>query len=328
MKSSSKRNISVLIGVALLVLVFTLGSVAAVSAEQEYIDPRIQPSDVVKGDNVTFTMQMCTPIDIVDGEFEDPDHFKDIMDSMLQFAALDDERNSYIGIDVRDISIEIPDNKVENLEVDDIYAIMGGETDENISAELVKTQFDQITLFVDTENPEYGAFEVSFITDPYQEIDEENEEARLCCVEMKWITGEETVSGDYSIRASATPLGCESKVFTVADGQLSIDGPEEVVIGEEAEYEITDQHGEPVENATVTTENQEVTTDEDGVAVITFEDTGTFNVQAEKTNELIYLSDDMYTQVTSELPGFTLIIALIALIGAVGAYALINKKKQ
>ncbi|WGI17338.1 hypothetical protein [Methanonatronarchaeum sp. AMET-Sl] len=328
MKTLFKRRLKLVLGLVLLVSLFSLASVSAVSAEEEFIDPRIQPEDIVKGDNVSFTSQVCTPIEIVEGDFNDPEHFENTIDQIDQFAVLswNEEQLTYFGIDMRNATVEIPENGLENLEINDIYLITEGETNETVEAELVEAEYNQITLYVDSEDERYGSFEVNFVPDPYRGfVDAENQSANLCCIEMKWNTGEEAVSGDYHFRLSSI-IGCSSNAFTVADGQLDISGPEEVVVGEEAEYSVVDQEGEPVENVTIEADGYEATTNEDGEAVIVFEETGVFKVEADKTNELIYLSDDMYTQVTSEVPGFTFVIAIIAILGAVGAFALLNKK--
>lgn len=330
MESSFKNGVKLVFILAVLISVFSLAAVASVSAEEEWIDPRIQPSDVVKGDNVSFTTQVCTPIEIVDGDFEDPEQFEETLDQIIQFAALtskDGELVSYIGIDMRNVSVEIPDNGLENLEINNIYAIMDGEVNETVEAELTKAEYNQITLMVDTEDERYGAFEVSFIPDPYGDVDPDTQNATLCCIEMNWMTGEEIETGEFFFRLSSI-VACDSNSFIAADGQLVIDGPEEVGVGEEAVYTVVDQDGEPVENATVKSGDYEATTDENGEATLIFEETSTFNVEAEKDNEVIYLGDDMYTEVTAEVPGFTFIAGLIALLGALGAILLIKRKRD
>ncbi|WGI16883.1 CARDB domain-containing protein [Methanonatronarchaeum sp. AMET-Sl] len=106
------------------------------------------------------------------------------------------------------------------------------------------------------------------------------------------------------------------------------------VEGEDIEFRVT-ADGEAVEDATVWFNDEEATTDEDGYATLTFEEAGTFTVTAEKdevtdydAQEHINYEDDTVEITIEEVPGFTVLLALIALLGAVAALFLRKRTQQ
>jgi len=63
---------------------------------------------------------------------------------------------------------------------------------------------------------------------------------------------------------------------------LKIEGPISVEVGESATYTVVDQNDEPVEGATVTTDDMEETTDASGEVTFTFDEAGEYTVTADK----------------------------------------------
>jgi len=107
---------------------------------------------------------------------------------------------------------------------------------------------------------------------------------------------------------------------------------EDWVEGEDIKFHVT-VDDEAVENATVWFNGVEATTDEHGNATLTFDDAGTFTVTAEKGDEVIDNELFVYEDATVEIeieetPGFTVLLALIALVGALAAVLLIKNRKQ
>jgi|GEM_PF-6799484 len=100
----------------------------------------------------------------------------------------------------------------------------------------------------------------------------------------------------------------------------------ERIEGEEIELRVTSD-GNPVEGATIKYDDKMVDTNEEGIATITFDETGTFDLEVEKDSEKLddkhinYISDDKSLEIDEEAleetPGLSAFYALISLIAAV-----------
>jgi len=133
------------------------------------------------------------------------------------------------------------------------------------------------------------------------------------------------VNDTYSLDVFNNALELEIEVIT---------DEEDWIEGEEIKFHVTIDD-EAVENATVWFNGNEAMTDEDGNATLTFDEAGTFTVTAEKDDEWVndeyitYVSDTIEIEIEDEeIPGFTVIMALVAILGAVSAVLAFKYKKQ
>ncbi|UOY09622.1 DUF4198 domain-containing protein [Methanonatronarchaeum sp. AMET6-2] len=105
------------------------------------------------------------------------------------------------------------------------------------------------------------------------------------------------------------------------------------VEGEDIEFRVT-ADDEAVEDATVWFNDEEATTDEDGYATLVFEEAGEYTVTAEKDDETIekqhitYEDDSVEIEIAEDvaIPGFTAVIALLGMLGALAAVLIRNKQ--
>ena len=106
------------------------------------------------------------------------------------------------------------------------------------------------------------------------------------------------------------------------------------LVNETIDFQVT-ADDEAVENATVWFNDQEEMTDADGNATLTFDEAGTFTVTAEKDDETVdnelWTYEDAEVEIeieAEEIPGFTLITALLGILGALAAFIGIKNRQR
>ncbi|WGI17176.1 hypothetical protein [Methanonatronarchaeum sp. AMET-Sl] len=130
-------------------------------------------------------------------------------------------------------------------------------------------------------------------------------------------------SVELTVWTNSTEMDLDLEVLTDQDDWVE---------GEELTFHVTADN-ESVENATVSFNDQQAVTDAGGNATLTFDEAGTFEVTAEKDdetvdNELFVYNDATVEVEIEETPGFTVILALIALVGALAAVLIVRNRTR